>query len=389
MLKPRFSDGLVFDPYFCSTNPQVDLLFPFIYNSVNLKQKTKTKLILKDGTVYSGFSFGHSSSTSGEVVFNTGMVGYVESLTDPSYAGQILVLTYPLIGNYGVPKQNRFESKKIQVQGLVVSEYSRHYSHSEAKRSLEEWLRKERIPAIYDIDTRDLTKRLRTKGVMLGAITQSRFRSDFFDPNKENMVARVSILRPQVYGEKKTRGRHQKKILLIDCGMKENILRLFLDRGIAVKRVPWNYTTHDEDIDGVFISNGPGDPKHCAATVAYIKQVMKRNLPIFGICLGAQLLARAVGAKTYKLKYGHRAQNQPVLDKDTNRCYITSQNHGYAIRTSTLPKEWDVWFINLNDDTVEGIKHKEKPWFAVQFHPEAAPGPTDTEWLIDEFVRKL
>lgn len=345
------------------------------------------KLILEDGTEYAGRSFGYPKSTSGEVVFNTGMVGYVESLTDPSYSGQILTLTYPLIGNYGVPSARNenefkkyFESDKIQAQGLVVSEYCPQYSHWQAKKSLGDWLKEHKIPAIHGIDTRELAKKLRAKGVMLGKIIIDKPIKGFADPNKTNLVQKVSCKKTTTYG------RGLNTVLAVDCGMKNNILRSFLTRNIKVKRVPWDYDFTQEKLQGLFISNGPGDPMMCKKTIHHIRQVMKRGVPIFGICLGSQLLALAAGAKTYKLKYGHRSQNQPCLEIGTKRCYITSQNHGYAVSEKSLPKDWQSWFVNANDNTNEGIRHKSKPWLAVQFHPEASPGPTDTGFLFDEFV---
>ena len=344
----------------------------------------KAKLILKDGQQFSGFSFGSPRSISGEVVFNTGMVGYVESHTDPSYAGQILVLTYPLIGNYGVPSPIFFESRKIQVQGLIVSELSGTMSHADAKTTLHEWLARSDVPGIFGVDTRALTKKLREKGVMLGKIkTEGSTDVPLWDPNKENLVAKVSVTKPVTYKGGK------KRVIAIDCGVKEESIRLFLARGVTVKKVPWDYDFTKEKFDGLFISNGPGDPVMCKKTIQNIKKTMKLGKPIFGICLGMQLMALAGGAKTYKLKYGHRAQNQPVREVGTNRCYVTSQNHGFAVNTKTLGKEWKPWFMNLNDNTLEGIRHATKPWYSVQFHPEASPGPKDTEELFNRFVKDL
>ncbi|MBI5456127.1 glutamine-hydrolyzing carbamoyl-phosphate synthase small subunit [Candidatus Kaiserbacteria bacterium] len=344
------------------------------------------KLHLKDGTSYEGQSFGAppaGGSVAGEVVFNTGMVGYVESLTDPSYAGQIVVLTYPLIGNYGVPKKERFESQKIQVAGLVVSEYSENYSHHEAKESLAAWLKREGISAIQGVDTRALTKKLREHGVMLGALSNNGKPRKFTDPNDENLVAKVSTKRKHVYGTEK------KRIVLVDCGAKENIVRSLVARGATVIRVPWDYDFSREKYDGLLISNGPGDPTQCGVTITNIQHAMKKNKPILGICLGNQLLALAAGAKTYKLKYGHRSHNQPCIESDSKRCYITSQNHGFAVDEGSLPKDWDIWFTNANDGSNEGIRHKTENWRSVQFHPEATPGPTDTAWIFDNFMQSL
>lgn len=353
----------------------------------------KAQLVLENGSIFHGYSFGFPVSTSGEVVFNTGMVGYPESLTDPSYAGQILSLTYPLIGNYGVPEiisENglikNFESHKIQVKGLVVQDYSTEYSHYQGQKSLAKWLNEEKIPAITGIDVRALTKLLREKGSMLGKII---IENDVqqFDPNSFNIVDDVSIHKPVVYGSK------GKKVLLIDCGVKNNIIYSFLNRGAQVIRVPWNFDFFAKDFpydfDGLFISNGPGDPSKCGETVSNIKKALEKEIPIFGICLGNQLLARAVGAETYKLKYGHRSQNQPVYIVGEKKAFITSQNHGFAVKDSSLSKEWEPWMRNANDDTNEGIRHKTKPFFSVQFHPEANPGPVDTAFLFDDFLRFL
>ena len=349
------------------------------------------KLVLEDGTVFEGMSFGHASSRAGEVVFNTGMVGYPESFTDPSYEGQILALTYPLVGNYGVPAkgktagiENFFESGKIHISGLVVADYSSTYSHWNAKKSLGEWLVEEKIPAITGIDTRALTKKLREKGVMLGKIVVDKD-VQFFDPNTENLVANVSRKSMQHFSGK------GKKIAMIDCGAKNNILRSLLQRGLDVTVVPWDCDIFAEkiDFDGLLISNGPGDPKQCIATINTIKKSLENEIPTLGICLGNQLLALAVGADTYKLKYGHRSQNQPCVMAGTKKCFITSQNHGFAVNAKTLPKGWGEWFVNANDGSNEGIRHKTKPFFSVQFHPEATPGPVDTAFLFDEFVKGL
>jgi carbamoyl-phosphate synthase small subunit len=352
---------------------------------------------LENGASFAGYSFGKYGETDGEVVFNTGMTGYPEALTDPSYSGQILVFTYPLIGNYGIPEfkkkvregfiQNGFESNKIQVRGVVISNYSFEYSHSDAVMSLDEWLKENDVPGIYGVDTRELTKVLRTKGVMLGKISvQTGLRlvsTKVADPNLQNLAAEVCVKKPVMYGNKKSR----KKILLIDCGVKNNILRNFLKRGVQVIRVPHDFdpVTSEFDYDGIFISNGPGDPKMCKATIRNLRSSFKLKMPIFGICLGSQILGLASGADTYKLKFGHRSQNQPCMDS-SGRCFITSQNHGYAVDTKTLKRGWEEWFVNNNDGTNEGIKHRSKPWFAVQFHPESSPGPNDTGWLFDMFM---
>ncbi len=350
----------------------------------------KCKLELDDKTIFEGYLFGAKKPASGEVVFNTGMVGYPETLTDPSYHGQILTLTYPLIGNYGVTSDEKqdmlskyFESDKIQVQALIISDYSHNYSHWNAKKSLSEWMKQHDIPGIYGIDTRKLTKKLRQKGTMLGKIIYKDEKISFDDPNKRNLAKEVSIQKPSIYKK------GNKKIVLVDCGTKNNIIRAFLRRNFTVMRVPWDYPFLDEKPDGIVISNGPGDPKKCTKTIYNVKQALSEDIPILGICLGSQILGLAAGAKTYKLKFGHRSQNQPCMESGTNRCYITSQNHGYAIDADTLPQDWREWFYNNNDATNEGIKHISKPFFGAQFHPEASPGPDDTEFLFDMFIRAI
>ena len=352
--------------------------------------KTNIKLVLEDGSEFNGFSFGFEKSVSGEVVFNTAMTGYPESLTDPSYKGQILVLTYPLIGNYGVPansvEQNlmkHFESDRLHIKGLIVSDYSFEYSHWNADRSLGDWLISNQIPGIYGIDTRQLTKILREKGTMLGKIIYDNIDIDLYDPAQDNLVAQVSITHKETYGTGKYR------IILLDCGVKYNIIRDLLQRDTTVIRVPWDYDFHNDDYDGLFITNGPGDPKQCITTIENLKKALEKDIPIMGICLGNQLIALASGANTYKLKYGHRSHNQPVLHVNTNRAYITSQNHGYAIDNTTLQAGWEPYFINLNDNTNEGMKHVSKPFFSTQFHPEASGGPTDTEFLFDKFIELI
>lgn len=347
----------------------------------------QSKLILEDGSVYGGKLFGADTSVAGEVVFNTGMMGYPESLTDPSYRGQILVLTYPLIGNYGVPDYSKvndllqhFESENIHIKGLVIQDYSHNYHHWNAVKSLDDWLKEHNIPGIYGVDTRALTKKLRYHGVMLGKLIVNKdIKMD--DPNKRNLVAEVSCKEPKIYQK------GSQKVMVIDTGCKNNIIQSFLKRNITVIRVPWDYDIHNgrHEYDGLFISNGPGDPKHCKAAIDNVKLAITQEKPIFGICLGNQILSLAAGADTYKLKYGHRSQNQPCLELGTKRCYITSQNHGYAVDEKTLPKTFEPWFRNINDNTNEGIRHKKKDIMSVQFHPEAMPGPVDTAFLFDRF----
>ena len=357
-------------------------------------------LLLEDGTAFHGKSFGYEKPVAGEVVFNTAMMGYPESLTDPSYAGQMMVLTYPLVGNYGVPpfsiEENGIatfmESEKIHAEAIIVSDYSTDYSHWNAKESLADWLKRENVPGITGIDTRQLTKVLREHGVMMGKI--------LFDDEPDNIpsaqyegvnyIAKVSCKEVIHYSEGKG-----KKVVLVDCGVKNNIIRCLLRRGVEVIRVPWNYDFNALDFDGLFLANEPGDPDTAIDAVKKKKKFLntekeKGNVrPCMGICMGNQLLAKAAGATIYKLKYGHRSHNQPVQQVGTNRCFITSQNHGYAVDSTTLPSDWEPLFINMNDGSNEGIRHKHFPWFSAQFHPEAASGPVDTEFLFDDFVKLL
>ena len=354
-----------------------------------MQARKEVQLILDDGSRFSGYSFGYDKPVAGEVVFNTAMTGYPESLTDPSYSGQMMVLTFPLVGNYGVPRQTFeanglstfLESEKIHAEAIIVSDYSENYSHWNAVESLGEWLKKEKIAGITGIDTRALTKLLREKGSMKGKIVFENVNEiDFVDPNLINQVARVSCREVITYGNGK------KRVLLVDCGVKHNIIRCLLKRDVTVVRVPWDYDFNTLEYDGLFISNGPGDPDMCDITVGHIREAMKKEKPIFGICMGNQLLAKAGGAKTFKLKYGHRSHNQPVRMVGTNKCFITSQNHGYAVDNNTLGDDWEPLFLNMNDGTNEGIRHKRLPFFSAQFHPEAASGPTDTEFLFDTFI---
>lgn len=341
------------------------------------------RLIFQDGTVFEGESFGADVNVAGEVVFATGMTGYVEAFSDPSFAGQIVVCTYPLIGNYGVPIPDKFESSKMQIAGLVVANYSDFYSHHDAVQSLSEWCKASGVPALHGVDTRAITKMLREKGSTLGQLIHSGNAGDFFDPNTENLVAKVSPKEVQTYGEGPI------KIVLIDCGTKENIVRALTRPETTIIRVPWDHDFTTMKYDALVLSNGPGDPTMCGITVENIRKAMDAGKPTLGVCLGNQLLALAAGAKTYKLPYGHRGQNVPCTDVETNRCYITSQNHGFAVDEKTLPSDWKPWFKNANDGSNEGIAHVSKPWRSVQFHPEANPGPTDTAWIFDRFIEDL
>ncbi len=373
---------------------------------LNSSNNKKAVLLLEDGTVFFGKGFGYSKKTSGEVVFSTSMVGYPEALTDPSYKGQVLTLTYPLVGNYGVPPYDLnlgiplyFESDRIQVQGLVIHELCHNPYHWASTRTLDKWLSDEGIPGIYGLDTRHLTKKLRTHGVMLGILkvceagdelsldqllTEAK---NISDPNLTNLVSQVSVKEPVHY---RVDGKHS--VILIDCGVKYNIIRNLLKRGISVIRVPYDFSAKEileYKPSGVFLSNGPGDPKKCIKTINAVSELVEK-LPLMGICLGAQILTLSLGGDTYKLKYGHRSQNQPALDLKTKRCYITTQNHGYAIASASIKNtHLEAWFVNPNDKTVEGVKHKNKPVFAVQWHPEASPGPYDTGFLFDTFAKML
>lgn len=385
------------------------------------------RLILENGMVFKGQSFGAERPSSGEVVFSTAMAGYPESLTDPSFKGQILLLTYPIIGNYGVPANSEtngvsdfFESNRIHASGLVVQDYTPQYSHWNAVGSLGNWLKDENVPGIFGIDTRKLTKIIRENGSLLGRIeidpdssgcnhghVDGHFRGnahvddhgnvriddygnihgnepvnvEFYNPDNYNLVAEVSCKEVIEYGD------GDKKVVLVDCGTKLNIIRELVKEGLKVVRVPWDYDFNTIDYDGVVISNGPGNPDYCDITVNNIRQAMHNNRPIFGICMGNQLLAKATGASTYKLRYGHRSHNQPVRRVGSNQCFITSQNHGYAVYDTQLGSDWEPWFVNMNDETNEGIKHKTKPFYSVQFHPEAAGGPTDTRFFFEEFAK--
>lgn len=368
----------------------------------------KAALVLEDGSFFIGKGFGAVGKISGEVVFATGMVGYPESLTDPSYHGQILTLTYPLIGNYGVPAYDsddfgvpvQFESSSIKVAGLIIQEICLKPHHWASSRTLDEWLRSEGVPGIYGVDTRKLTKRLRERGVMLGILQVCREGEELNldglvkevknvqDPNMRDLAGEVTIKKPIYYDCKGS-----KRVVLIDCGSKAGIIRNLLKRHVDVVRVPYNFSIEEVleyKPDGVIVSNGPGDPKKCVSTIETVRSLAEEGISIMGICLGNQILALAMGGDTYKLKYGHRSQNQPALDLETGRCYITTQNHGYAVSLNSLEgTDLKCWFINANDRTVEGIKLKNGSSFAVQWHPEAAPGPYDTEFLFDEFLKGI
>ena len=368
-----------------------------LINLHQLNNMRNVTLVLDDGTKFHGKSFGYEAPVAGEVVFNTAMMGYPESLTDPSYAGQLMTLTYPLVGNYGVSPftigddklATYMESDRIYASAIIVSDYSEQYSHWNAVESLGDWLKREKVPGITGIDTRELTKVLREHGVMMGKI--------LFDDEPNNVptaeyegvnyVAKVSCKEIIRYNE----GEDRKKVVLVDCGVKNNIIRCLIKRGVEVIRVPWNYDFNDMEFDGLFLANGPGDPDTCVEAVENIRKFLNNPVvrPCMGICMGNQLLSKAAGASIYKLKYGHRSHNQPVRMVGTNRCFVTSQNHGYAVDNRTLPAEWEPYFVNMNDGSNEGVRHKTNPWFSAQFHPEACSGPVDTEFLFDEFVKLL
>ena len=369
------------------------------------RNKKKAVLVLEDGSFFLGQGFGATTRTTGEVVFSTGMVGYTEALTDPSYNGQILSLTYPLVGNYGVPSRRKtssevptwFESSGIRVRGLVIHDLCEMPSHWASSSTLDDWLLEENIPGIHGIDTRQLTKKLREKGVMLGILKVceeneepdlSKLREESTripDPNATDLVQAVSIAEPITYSSKKG----NKRAVVVDCGVKAGILRALIQREFTVTRVPYNFSAEEvleEKPDLVIVSNGPGDPEFCVSTIETVRGLVD-DVFVMGICLGNQILALSQGAKCYKLKYGHRSQNQPALDTKTGRCYITTQNHGYAVDAQSLEgTELEISFLNANDKTVEGVRHLKQPSFGVQFHPEASPGPRDTEFLFDQFL---
>ena len=370
------------------------------WSSTVSKPMERATLTIRNGPVFHGKSFGANANVSGEAVFSTGMVGYPESMTDPSYRGQILVFTQPLIGNYGVPSGEArdafnllkyFESPHIQCKGIVVSNYAMEYSHWTAVESLGSWCQREGVAAITDVDTRELVQFLRERGSSFARITiGEEYDADeddaFEDPEGINLVHKVSTKAPFHI---EASGKPTAHVAVIDCGCKENIMRSLVSRGASITVFPYDYPIQKvaHHFDGVFLSNGPGDPTHCQSTVQNLRELMDSySGPIFGICLGHQLLALAAGAKTSKLKYGNRAHNIPALDLDTGLCHITSQNHGYAVDAETLPSDWKPYFVNLNDQSNEGIQHVSKPIFSTQFHPEAKGGPLDSAYLFDKYL---
>jgi len=368
----------------------------------------KAALVLEDKSLFIGKGFGAVRKVSGEVVFSTSMVGYPESLTDPSYNGQILTLTYPLVGNYGVPAYDDymfkvplyFESIGIKATGLVIHELCQEPHHWASKWTLDEWLRSEDIPGIQGIDTRRLTKRLREKGVMLGILEVCGEGEELEldklleevesvpDPNVRDLVSEVTIKEPIHY-----EFNGGKRVAVIDCGAKASILRNLFKHRVDVVRVPYDFSAQEIiefKPNGVVMTNGPGDPKKCEKTIETVRELFQEEVAIMGICFGNQILSLALGGDTYKLKYGHRSQNQPAYDLETGRCYVTTQNHGYAVNADSLAGTGlKVSFVNANDKTVEGVRHKDGRAFAVQWHPEASPGPYDTEFIFDWFLRSL
>lgn len=372
-------------------------------NIINPAATTKTSeratLEIQNGPIFNGKSFGAKRTASGEAVFTTSLVGYPESLSDPSYRGQILVFTQPLIGNYGVPSSERdangllryFESPSLQAAGVVVADVAEKYSHWTAVESLAEWCARENVPAISGVDTRAIVTFLRERGSSLARLTiGEEYDADqdeaFIDPEQINLVRQVSTKAPFHVGSDQS----SFHVALLDCGVKENILRSLVGRGASVTVLPFDFPIHKvaQHFDGVFISNGPGDPTHCQETIFHLRKLMDSaiQIPIMGICLGHQLLALSAGAQTIKLKYGNRAHNIPTMDLTTQRCHITSQNHGYAVDVSTLPTDWKPYFTNLNDNSNEGIIHKHRPIFGTQFHPEAKGGPLDSSYLFDVYL---
>jgi carbamoyl-phosphate synthase (ammonia) len=376
---------------------------PYAAPSPHPRQAPKRAILqLQDGTHFEGYSFGADKEVTGEVVFSTGMVGYPEALTDPSFKGQVLVLTYPIVGNYGVPDRaavdryglpTYFESSKVHVQGLVVQDYSAAYSHWNASSSLGEWLAESGVPGVGGVDTRALTTKIRDRGAILGKIVfdggSPIAKGPFVDPNARNLVAEVSRDGVATYGKG-----NRTRVLAVDCGIKNNMIRMLVERGMEVKVVPWDHNLEAERdwYDGLFISNGPGDPAACAPLIEQLRRVIAAPgppKPVFGICLGNQLMGLAAGAKTYKLPFGNRGQNQPVVNLETGHAFITPQNHGFAVDAASLPPDWAPLFVNANDGSNEGIMHRSKPIFTAQFHPEAQGGPADTSFLFDMFKQTI
>ena len=348
------------------------------------------ELVLKDGTRLEGEAFGFKGSVAGELVFNTGMTGYVEAMTDPSYYGQIVVFTYPLVGNYGVQKAfyqdellYNFESTRIHPKAIVIGKLSDTFSHHKAQKSLSAWMEENRVAGISGLDTRHLTHKLRDQGSTLAKLVYNEQELDFYDPNQENLIAKVSPEQPQFIDRKAN-----KTVVVVDTGAKNRIFHLLLQHPLNILRVPWNYDYRNEKFDGILLTNGPGDPNTALETAEQLLPNLYK-CPVLGICLGHQILAKAIGVDTYKLKFGHRSQNQPCTEVGSKKTIITSQNHGYAVQGEALPSEFMPWFFNANDGSNEGIRHKTRPIFSVQFHPEACPGPKDAGYILDMFVHQV
>ncbi len=360
-------------------------------------------LALEDGTIFRGKSFGAPVDVTGEVVFNTSMIGYPELLTDPSYDEQIVVMTYPILGSYGVSSYSQcdehglplhYESDSIKVKGYAIHSLSRP-SHWSSDRGLEDWLQQEKVPGIQGIDTRAVTRRIRTNGTMLGLLKTSDSEiglaqvkeelSKLTDPNNTDLVRNVSPSEPIHYVNNS-----DATVVVLDCGVKYGIVRNLLASGASVVRVPYDYSVNEIlefEPRRIVISNGPGDPKNCTQTIDTVRELLETDIPIMGICLGMQILALAAGAGTYKLMFGHRAVNHPCVDLKTGRCYITTQNHGFTVNSESLAQtKFSTRFVNMNDKTIEGIVHKKREIIGVQWHPESSPGPYDTRFLFDQFM---
>ncbi len=363
------------------------------------------RLVLSNGDSFEGDLIGAPKIAAGELVFTTGMVGYSEALTDPSYFGQILTFTYPLIGNYGIPPlpgplklpiPRGFESDRVHASAVIVTVDSPEAFHWSSFQSMDHWLRDQGVPGIVGLDTRHLVHQIRSGQNLLGRIEPkvadgtraigklvTDLDGGFFDPAHHQILDCVST--PEI----QTIGKGRVRVGLVDCGVKWNIVRQLVELGCEVQILPWNTPLQDVDCNAWLLSNGPGDPAQTGALCDRVRGLLDGHRPVLGICLGHQILSLAAGAKTHRMPYGHRSHNQPVFQVGTRRGYITSQNHGYVVDAETLPTDWEVWFRNANDQSVEGIRHRSKPFRSVQFHPEAAGGPRDTGWILEQFVAEV